>query len=359
MSDVNDEIVALRDRVAVLERSLGRRDKTIEVLIARVEQKQSTSTAFSLFEQNVSLQRIVEQKTAELTEKKASLMAAMAGLKEADASLLQAQKLQSIGQLAAGIAHEINTPMQFILDNTIFVRESFQAMKTALRAAQKLVASPTPSESAVTAAVFRTAEIDFLLGEVPRALDETREGIGRVRTIVTAMRNFAHHDNAEFADIDLNENVQTTMIVAGSEWKHIAEVTCEFDETLPRLPALRDELNQVILNLLVNAAHAIADRPRVAGGLQRIIVRTRRESTCAVIEIADSGGGIPLAVQSRIYDPFFTTKPVGKGTGQGLAIARSVVEKHKGTIAFADNDIGGTTFTVRLPLRRALIEATP
>jgi len=354
----DDEPRALRARIAALERLLQARDKTIDVLVARVEQKQSTSSAFAIFEQNVSLQRVVEQKTAELKEKKASLITAMSELKEADASRLQAQKLQSIGQLAAGIAHEINTPMQFILDNTVFVRESFQSMKTALRAAQKLIASPTAADSRTTATVFRTAEIEFLLGEVPRALDETREGIGRVRTIVTAMRNFAHHDNAEFADIDLNDNVQTTMIVAGSEWKHIAEVTCELDETLPRLPALRDELNQVILNLLVNAAHAVADRPRVAGVAQRIIVRTRRESSHAVIEIADTGGGIPVAVQSRIYDPFFTTKPVGKGTGQGLAIARSVVEKHKGSIVFADNDIGGTTFTVRLPLRRVPIEAT-
>jgi two-component system NtrC family sensor kinase len=351
----DDDLQRLRRRIEEFEAALVARDKTITALIARAEhQRKHASSAFSVFEQHLSLERIVTQKTSELEEKSASLERALAELKEAHASLLQAQKLQSIGQLAAGIAHEINTPMQFILDNTVFVREAFQSMGSALRAARKvLVRSPTEAEIDSVISVFRTADVDYLLGEVPRALDETREGIGRVRSIVTAMRNFAHHDNADFSEIDLNENIRTTMVVARSEWKYAAEVTVELDENLPRLPAMRDELNQVILNLLVNAAQAVKEHSKGDHGVgARIILRTRRDGDSAVFEIADTGGGIPAAVRDRVFEPFFTTKPVGKGTGQGLAIARSVIERHSGHIDFCDNEIGGTTFTVRLPLRR-------
>ena len=179
-----------------------------------------------------------------------------------------------------------------------------------------------------------------------------------MRSIVTAMRNFAHHDAAEFADIDLNENIQTTMTVCRSEWKHVADVKCSLDDELPRLPAMRDELNQVILNLLVNAADAVREQPKDTGVVPQITIKTRKDGAWAVLEIADSGGGIPVAVRERVFEPFFTTKPVGKGTGQGLAIARSVIEKHQGQMSFIDNDIGGTTFVVRLPLRRTPVEVT-
>ncbi len=345
-------------RVVELEQQLAARDKTIAVLVARVEHQQNTTSAFTVFEQNLSLEKIVTQKTRELEQKGASLEQALLDLKNVHATLLQAQKLQSIGQLAAGIAHEINTPMQFILDNTVFVREAAQSMTTALRAAQKAVKASTSTEARALDAVFRASDIDYLLGEVPRALDETREGISRVRSIVTAMRNFAHHDAAEFADIDLNENIHTTMTVCRSEWKHVAEVKCTLDDELPRLPAMRDELNQVILNLLVNAADAVREQPKDTGVVPQITIKTRKDGAWAVLEIADSGGGIPVAVRERVFEPFFTTKPVGKGTGQGLAIARSVIEKHQGQMSFVDNDIGGTTFVVRLPLRRTPVEVT-
>ncbi|HEY1097874.1 MAG TPA: ATP-binding protein [Myxococcota bacterium] len=339
---------ALRARIAALEATIAARDLTIDALAERVEQRQASTSTFALFEQNLSLERVVARKTHELQQQSASLAEALNELQHAHASLLHAQKMESIGNLAAGIAHEINTPMQFILDNTTFVRESLQTLLPLLVA---LRAAATPDAPLARALV--DADVDYLIEEMPRALAETREGIDRVRSIVTAMRNFAHRDDVEFSLVDVNENITTTMIVARSEWRYVAEVRCEFDPKLPPVPALRDELNQVVLNLLVNAAHAIHDRPKAPGLAAGVVVlRPRRERDDVVIEVVDNGGGIPAAIRDRVYDPFFTTKPVGKGTGQGLAIARSVVDKHHGSIDFGDNDIGGTTFVIRLPLHQ-------
>jgi PAS domain S-box-containing protein len=271
--------------------------------------------------------------------------------------LLQAQKLQSIGQLAAGIAHEINTPIQFVGDNLRFLNESFATASGVFTKYEELISAcranrVTPALLAEVDAVERGADLAFLAAEIPAAIAQSLEGVARVATIVAAMKDFGHPDSSEKVAVDVNTAIETTVTVARNEWKYHADVNLELDRSIPPVPCRAGELNQVILNLLVNAAHAVAD---VVGdrhpskGL--ITIATRRDGEWAEIRVADTGTGIPEEIRHRIFDPFFTTKPVGQGTGQGLALARAaVVEKHGGTLTF-ETEIGqGTTFIVRLPL---------
>lgn len=271
--------------------------------------------------------------------------------------LLQAQKLESIGQLAAGIAHEINTPTQYIGDNTRFVRDAFEDLKCLWDKFQELAEAARANEGcrSILGDISETmAKVDapFLIDEIPKAIDQALEGASRVATLVAAMKEFSHPGSKEKTPIDLNHAIENTITVARNEWKYIADLETEFDKSLPHVKCLPGEFNQVILNLIVNAAHAIADAlPKGSSGKGKIRVETRKLPTCAEIRISDTGTGIPEAIRNRIFDPFFTTKEVGKGTGQGLAIARSVVvDKHGGTIRFETEEGKGTTFILCLPL---------
>ncbi len=273
--------------------------------------------------------------------------------------LAQAQKLESIGQLAAGIAHEINTPAQYVGDNLEFLEQSFGELGELLKRYQALLAAAGEGEvpAELVAEVREAAEaadVEFLEEEIPRALAQSREGIGRVSKIVRAMKDFSHPGSEQKEPIDLNHAIESTVTVARNEWKYVAELEMELDEGLPPVPCLAAEMNQVVLNIVVNAAHALGDQreAREGEGKGRIFVRTRSEGDVwAVVEIEDTGPGIPEEIRDRIFDPFFTTKEVGKGTGQGLAIARSiVVDKHGGTLDVASEPGQGTTFTIRLPL---------
>jgi signal transduction histidine kinase len=221
-------------------------------------------------------------------------------------------------------------------------------------------ASPGEAELAELARVMKKARLDFLLPQVPRALDQSAEGLQRIGSIVGAMKEFSHPSAREKELVDLTHAITTTLTVARSEWKYVARTEISFDLDLPLVLALRNELNQVILNLIVNAAHAIEERAKKEdeAGIKNaderkgtISLTTRKEEGWAVIEIGDTGAGIPEAIRGRIFDPFFTTKPVGKGTGQGLAIAYNIiVEQHHGTIQVASEVDKGTTFTIRIPL---------
>jgi signal transduction histidine kinase len=275
------------------------------------------------------------------------------------AAIVQAQKLQAIGQLAAGIAHEINTPTQFVADNLVFLQASLADLVAVAGAAHGLVASAgqgRPSEAALS--LLReslvASDAEYLLEHVPRALEQCLEGLRRVTSIVSALRNFSRPSGPEKQPVDLREPIESTIVVARNEWKSVAELETEFAFDLPPVPCLRDELGQVVLNLLVNASHAIADVAERGGPRKgRIVVSTRREGAFAEIRVRDTGGGIPEEIRHRVFEPFFTTKPFGKGSGQGLAIAWAVVvEKHGGTLSFDVEDGVGTTFLVRLPLRR-------
>ena len=270
--------------------------------------------------------------------------------------LRQAQKLESVGQLAAGIAHEINTPTQYIGDNVRFLKDAFQDLKSILANYQGLsIASEDGSVSGAAmreaVAAAKAADADYLLEEIPKAIDQTLEGVARVAKLVGAMKEFSHPGTKEKTQLDLNHAIDCTITVARNEWKYVADLETNFDPSLPPMTCHPGEFNQVILNLIVNAAHAIADVIGKGGSEKGTIkVQTLNYPEWAEIRVQDSGTGIPEKVRARVFDPFFTTKEIGKGSGQGLAIARSVViDKHGGTLHF-ETEVGkGTTFVIRLP----------
>jgi len=259
-------------------------------------------------------------------------------------NLRQAQKLEAIGQLAAGIAHEINTPTQYVGDNLRFLKESFGELDSLLAQLVKVGGAPAGK-------LLGDADFDYLKEEIPRALNQSLEGVDRVAKIVRAMKEFSHPAREKTAT-DLNRAIQSTITVASNEWKYVAEVEMDLDANLPQVHCSPAEFNQVVLNMIVNAAHAIGDVVGDGGkGKGKIKVKTRPDGEWAVVEISDSGCGMPPHIQQRIFDPFFTTKEVGKGTGQGLAIAHNVVvDKHGGTIKVVSSPGRGTTFVIRLPI---------
>jgi PAS domain S-box-containing protein len=268
-----------------------------------------------------------------------------------------AQKLESVGQLAAGIAHEINTPIQYVGDSIHFLSEAFEDLM-ALEATQlklRVAAAGTvdPALLAQVGAAVETADLDYLRERVPSALERGLRGIERVSSIVAAMRAFAHPPSEAKAPTDLNEAVRNTLIVASGEYSAVADVETDLGE-LPAVVCDAGEINQVLLNLVINAAHAIEDA--VGDGAERgsIRVRTRDDGDHVVVTVADTGTGIPDDVAGRVFDPFFTTKDVGRGSGQGLAIARTIVtERHGGELTFETEAGRGTAFHVRLPVKAA------
>lgn len=273
-----------------------------------------------------------------------------------EAQLAQAQKLESIGHLAAGVAHEINTPIQYMGDNARFLEESFRNLDRVLTSYGTVVAAaetagvlPEAVQNARQAA--EEADLEYLHGEIPRAIQQSGEGVERVATIVKAMKEFSHPGSAEMKAIDLNHAIESTLTISRNEWKYVADTATEFDPHLPVVRCLPGEFNQVILNLVVNAAHAIADVKIRGAEKGSITITTRRDGGWAEIRVSDTGTGIPEAVRGRIFTPFFTTKEVGRGTGQGLAIAHAVVvKKHGGTLGFETEEGKGTTFIIRLPI---------
>lgn len=274
-----------------------------------------------------------------------------------EGQLWQSQKLESIGQLAAGIAHEINTPIQYVGDNTSFFEESWNQISALLAAAQKLRSEVTPdvvSESTIENFdnCSRNADVEYLSLDIPRAIDQTLEGVERVSRIVRAMKEFSHPGSQEKRAVDLNKAIETTITISRNEWKYVAKVETRLDPDLPLVPCLAGEINQVLLNLVVNSVQAIAEVGRHDGtSMCTISIATRRDGDWVELSVADSGIGIPDHIKERVFDPFFTTKEVGKGTGQGLMLAHTVIVKKHGGKIWIDSEIGkGTTFYLRLPL---------
>ena len=271
--------------------------------------------------------------------------------------LAQTEKLKSIGQLAAGIAHEINTPTQYVGDNTRFLQDAFRDITDVLSLyAQLLEAAKsdalTPELIGRLEDSIEEADVDYLIEEIPPAIEQTLAGVDRIGKIVRAMKEFSHPGQEEKTAIDINNAIESTITVARNEWKYVADMVTEFDAALPPVPCLPGEFNQVILNLIINAAHAIADVIDGQSTEKGVIrITTRKNENFAEVIISDTGGGIPEAIRQRIFDPFFTTKEIGKGTGQGLAIAHSVIiEKHGGALNLDSTEGEGTTFTIGLPL---------
>ncbi|MBL7032856.1 MAG: PAS domain S-box protein [Candidatus Delongbacteria bacterium] len=280
--------------------------------------------------------------------------------KQLEMELGHARKLESVGQLAAGIAHEINTPAQFVSNNINFLQESFNDVLKLVTRYQQLL--ETGRENPLTAEIVadieklvKEVDWEYLEEEIPSAIDQSQDGIDRIAKIVRAMKEFSHPGNKEKAPKDLNEIIETTMTVARNEWKYVADIDLELSPDLPLVDCLADEMGQVFLNIIVNAAHAIADKIG-NNGKGSIRISTVAVDDWVEIRIEDSGGGIPQAAQDHIFDPFFTTKDVGRGTGQGLTIAYDVItSKHQGTLSFETKEGVGTTFIVRLPL--SMVEA--
>lgn len=285
-----------------------------------------------------SLEDRVKKRTAALQKSNFKLQEEMRQRKELETQLVHAQKMEAVGQLASGIAHEINSPSQFANDNILFLKDATDGFIKKLNQS-----ADAPSD----------ADIAFFKENTPEAVEQAAEGISRITTIVKSMKNFAYRD-AESAkrSNDLNQAIRSTVVVATNEWKYCAELDLRLQEDLPMVPCNIGEINQVVLNLIVNGSHAIRDRIS-EGQKGNIVVSTNYypDASCVVITIADNGGGIPAKVQERIFEPFFTTKEVGVGTGQGLAIAHNVIVKsHHGQIWFESKEGIGTTFFIKLPM---------
>ncbi len=351
------------NRITDLERRLAAAAKVNAVLMQRIEQRDATlGSAGSMLEQNLMLERVVAKKTHELEAERQELRRALTNLQNTQALLLQAQKMESIGQLAAGMAHEINTPIQYVTDNVKFVRRCFDPVMTITDSIADMISQWRRGESGALPAeeceaLLKRVKFDYIKRNVPAALEQSLEGLQRVASIVAAMKDFSHPSADEKEPADLGDIIKVATTVARNEWKYVAELDIAVAPDLPKVPCLRDEIGQVVMNLVVNAAHAVGDVVKAGGseGKGRISISARLADGMAEIRVRDSGTGIAEPIRNRVFDPFFSTKPVGRGTGQGLAICYMlIVEKHQGKIYFETEMGKGTTFIVRLPLEDAV-----
>jgi signal transduction histidine kinase len=356
------------ERRSLIVSSVRSRDERHVIMTVRasgtVQQELADASRWVAEEQDRSLE-LARARDA-LAAKNAALSAAQAELELAYAKLQSesaarerlenelrlAQRLESIGQLAAGIAHEINTPMQYIGDNVHFLTRAFDGISSFVEQALSALAEPLTGNWAEArgglVAAQKKLRMRFLMEEVPRALEASKDGIQHVSKIVQAMKSFAHQDRDEKTPSDINRTLSDTLTVAQNEYKLLATVQTDFGE-LPTVLCFAGKLNQVFLNLLVNAAHAIADARKPGLGL--IKVSSRALDGVVEVRVSDDGCGIPPEVGDRVFDQFFTTKEVGRGSGQGLSLARSiVVDAHGGSIRFESSLGVGTTFIVRLPV---------
>jgi two-component system NtrC family sensor kinase len=277
--------------------------------------------------------------------------------------LLQAQKLESVGQLAAGIAHEINTPMQYITDNTVFIKEAYEDIQQVLQLSNNLCQSVQENNSDQQSiltdlqSLKKEIDIEFLLQELPTTLEQTLEGLQQISNIISAMKSFSHPSNENKTTAHLNTIIQNTITISRNEWKYSADIETKFDDSLEAIQLYPDLIGQVLLNIIVNSACAISNKQQSNDKTLEteqkgiIIVATSLIESYQVIEVIDNGGGISDDIKEKVFDPFFTTKDVGKGTGQGLSMAYSIItEKHNGKLEFENNDLGGTTFKIFLPM---------
>ncbi|WP_163337466.1 ATP-binding protein [Desulfopila sp. IMCC35008] len=273
--------------------------------------------------------------------------------KAMERELRHAQKLEALGTLAGGIAHEINTPAQFVTSNLSFVHESFGDIRSYISESLELLTSTDDTKGVSVSRVRSICEehdIEYLVEEFPLALKQSIDGIKQITNIVLSMKQFAHPGEDKQVAADINEAIRNSVTVCRNEWKYIADINFELDEELPHIECHISDINQVILNIIVNAAHALESAGYGTTEKGWITIRSRQKKGGILIAIEDNGGGIPESIKARIFDPFFTTKEVGKGTGQGLAIAYSIItEKHGGKLSFTSTD-QGTVFYIQLPV---------
>lgn len=276
-----------------------------------------------------NLERAVEERTREL--------------QKAHALLLQSEKMALVGQIAAGVAHEINNPLGFISCNLESLRKFSERILVFLMAQSESIAKYCPAEELARIDELRTkAHINRIVNEIPEMVVESLEGVGRIKEIVSNLKGFARVDDKEFISADVNDTINKALNIVRNELKYVATIVTDFGG-IPPIKGLPNQLAQVFMNLLVNAAQAIE-------GHGEIRIKTWQESEYVYASVSDTGGGIPEEVKDRIFEPFFTTKEVGKGTGLGLPICYDIINKHSGEILVSSNVGKGTTFTIRLPV---------
>ena len=304
---------------------------------------------------DITAQKNIEQ---QLIDRNKEIEKAHKELDQSHHMMLHSEKLASVGQLAAGIAHEINTPIQFVGDNTRFLKEAFGELIDLVSIYEELAS--TVEDGSVNLQLVKKVhmlsnevEVDYLSEEIPNAIEQSLDGVDRISKIVRSMKDFSHPGSDNMESINLNHSIESTINVSRNEWKYVAEMVTDFDENLTAVLCYPGELNQVILNMIVNAAHAITDARDENDPLGTIKISTRSKGNSVEIRITDSGSGMTEEVRKHIFEPFFTTKGVGKGTGQGLAIAYSVIDKHKGNVT-VESELGkGTTFIINIPMNDA------
>jgi signal transduction histidine kinase len=301
----------------------------------------------------------LNQQKGELEQKTRELKLAYDELQRTHTKMLQQEKMASIGQLAAGIAHEINTPIQFVGDNISFLHESFDDLLNCIAKYQEITIQADKNNgeliklySQIESAIDE-ADFDYLKSEVPLAFDQTADGVKQVAEIVQAMRSFAHFGNATLGPIEMDELIRSTVEITRNSWRQVADLTLELATPPLIVNGLHGELGQVLLNLIINAVDAIAYAPcqkKIPGHIQ---IQTRYTDDWGEIVVTDSGCGIDQSIQDKIFEPFFTTKDVGKGSGQGLSIAYNIVtEAHGGELLVESKPGEGSSFIVRLPLHK-------
>ncbi|HDR9251081.1 histidine kinase [Burkholderia vietnamiensis] len=338
----------LRGMTDTLERLVRVRTAELETALRRYEQ---TTAMLQRTRENMATE-IDERRAAQarLEQEKDEQRRLLRALEDTHVQLLQSEKLASIGQLAAGVAHEINNPIGFISANLNTLRTWVRSLLDVLAAHDALLPQLEPAARDALAAQRRAADLDYVRDEIVTLIDESIDGAVRVRRIVQDLRDFSRPGSGEWSVVDLHAGLDSTLNVVHNELKYKADIVREYGD-VPSVECLPSQLNQVFMNLLVNAAHAIPTR-----GV--ITIRTSSDGACVSIAISDTGTGMTPDVARRIFDPFFTTKPVGQGTGLGLSVSHGIVERHRGTIDVTSVPGQGTTFCVRLPIRRPHAEAS-
>ncbi len=316
-------------------------ETTLELPNGEILPVQRTFTPFEM-----GGKRLIVETLIDISERKAL-----------ERQLTYTQKLESVGELAAGIAHEINTPIQYIGDNTRFLQDAFGDLMELHNVAKEILSKVDGgSDPEVCKAAFRQAlrkaDIEYLSEEIPNAVQQTLEGVDHVSNIVKAMKQFSHPDSGESVLTDINKAIENTIAISRNEWKYHSKIITNLPDDLPLVECSPGDINQVLLNILVNAAHAVSGAVGDSGETGSIEIVTRKKGDFVEISIKDTGTGIVPENRDRVFNPFFTTKEVGKGTGQGLAICYNiVVKKHAGTLDFRSKVGEGTTFYIRLPIR--------
>jgi hemerythrin-like metal-binding protein len=322
---------------------LSQRNRTLIALNQALE-----SARAALQAANAGLEVRVAERTAgldaanqALQREQAELRRSLEQLAQTQAQLLQSEKMAAVGQLAAGVAHEINNPIGFVGSNLASLGKYVERLFALVDEVDKMLPSLPPEVAARLHGALERAELTFLREDIPDLLRESADGLARVRRIVADLKDFSHVDESDWQEADLNAGLESTLNVVWNELKYKARIERDFG-VLPPVRCLPAQLNQVFMNLLVNSAQAIETQGTIR-------IRTRDEGGRVQIEIADTGKGIPPEIQSRIFEPFFTTKPVGQGTGLGLSISWDIVRRHGGRIAVESAPGKGSRFTITLP----------